>query len=141
MEPSHAYDDIINLQHPVSKNHPQMTMLERAAQFAPFAALTGYGAKIDETGRLTDEKRLLDEEQKLALNETLNAISRQISGKPAVSVSWFVPDGSKDGGRTEYREGNVRRIDSLQGTLMLTDGTVIPFEDLYALELREETTE
>ncbi len=141
MEPSHAYDDIINLQHPVSKNHPQMTMLERAAQFAPFAALTGYGAKIDETGRLPDEKRLLDEEQKLALNETLNAISRQISGKPAVSVSWFVPDGSKDGGRTEHREGNVRRIDSLQSTLMLTDGTVIPFEDLYALELREETTE
>ena len=141
MEPSHAYDDIINLQHPVSKNHPQMTMLERAAQFAPFAALTGYGAKIDETGRLTDEKRLLDEEQKLALNETLNAISRQISGKPAVSVSWFVPDGSKEGGRTEHREGNVRRIDSLQGTLMLTDGTVIQFEDLSALELREETTE
>jgi hypothetical protein len=90
---------------------------------------------------MTDEKRVLDEEQKLALNETLNAISRQINVKPAVSVSWFVPDESKEGGRTEHREGNVRRIDSLQGTLMLTDGTMIPFEDLYALEMREEITE
>ena len=141
MEPSHAYDDIINLPHPVSKAHPQMTMLERAAQFAPFAALTGYGAQIDETGRLTDEKPELDEEQKLALNETLNTISRQIGGKPAVSVSWFIPDESKDGGRVEYREGNVRKIDSLKGTLTLTDEMVIPFEDLYALELREEISE
>lgn len=137
MEASHAYDDIINLPHPVSETRPRMTMTERAAQFAPFAALTGYGARIDETGRLTDEKLELDEEQKLALNETLNAVSRRLGSRPAVSVSWFVPDESKEGGRTESREGNARRVDSQRGTLTLTDGTVIPFENLYRLELRE----
>ena len=141
MEPSHAYDDIINLPHPVSRTHPQMSLLERAAQFSPFAALTGYDARIAETGRLTEEKLELDEEQKLALNETLNEISRRIDRRPAVSVSRFVPDETKAGGHTEHREGNARRIDSLQGSLTLTDGTVIPFEHLYALELLEDKTE
>ena len=134
MERSHAYDDIIALPHHVSAERPQMPMLERAAQFAPFAALTGYGAAIEETGRLTEEKLELDEEQKRQISRSLAEIRERIRDKPAVTLTRFVPDARKEGGKYVTQTSVVRKLDALAGALVLADGTVVPFDDLYSLE-------
>ena len=91
------YDDIINLPHHVSKTRPQMSMLDRAAQFSPFAALTGYDAAIKETGRLTDEKVNLSEEEKEALDRKQQILLEKLADHPAITVIFFVPDEKKIG--------------------------------------------
>ena len=130
MEASHAYDDIIRLPHHVSEKHPQMALSDRAAQFSPFAALTGYEAAVDETARLTDEKIQLSEDRIAAISDLLAALQPG----DAVSAVYFVPDRRKSGGAYLPVSGTVKRIDSVQGALLLTDGTVIPFEDIFTLE-------
>ena len=95
---SHKYDDIINLPHHVSKKHPQMSLHDRAAQFSPFAALTGHKAAINETARLTDEKQILSEDVIAKLNEQLNLIKENIGTNPIVTITYFVPDDRKSGG-------------------------------------------
>lgn len=135
MERSHAYDDIIDLPHHVSAERAHMPMLERAAQFAPFAALTGYGAAIEETARLTEQKLELDEEQKRQISRCLAELSARIREKPSVTLTWYVPDARKDGGEYRTRTEAVRKLDELAGTLLLADGTAVPFDDLYSLEL------
>ena len=134
MELSHQYDDLIDLPHHVSERHPQMPMIDRAAQFSPFAALTGYDEAIVETARLTDQKRELSEDQKQEISRELNALQARIKTDPAVTVVYFEADGRKDGGAYRTITGAVKKIDEYLGVLELTEGTTIPFDDILSLE-------
>ena len=129
------YDDIIGLEHPTSARHPRMSAIDRAAQFSPFAALTGYEDIICETGRQTDERPELDGEQIQRLNEAVGRIREALASRPEVCGVRFIPDPFKDGGRMEPFRGRVRNIDTAASLLVLTDGTSIPLCDL--LEIRE----
>ena len=127
---SHKYDDIINLPHHVSKKHPQMSLHDRAAQFSPFAALTGHKAAINETARLTDEKQILSEDVIAKLNEQLNLIKENIGTNQTVTITYFVPDDKKSGGAYISHTGVVKKIDEYNHTVILTDKTVIPIARL-----------
>lgn len=128
------YDDIIHLPHHVSKNHPRMTMYQRASQFAPFAALTGHGAAINETARLTDAKIELSDEQRRRLDETLTLIREQQHKHPQVSVTHFIPDPHKEGGRYSNYTGLVKTFDEFRQTLVFSDGTQIHASNVIELE-------
>ena len=134
MEASHLYDDIIDLPHPVSERHPKMPLADRAAQFAPFAALTGYDAAIVEAGRLTGTKRELSEEKKDEISRKLNELKARMKTDSAVMVVFFEADARKAGGQYKAVSGHAKKIDPLRGVLDLTDGTTIPFEDILDLE-------
>ena len=134
MEISHEYDDIINLPHHVSAERPHMPMIDRAAQFKPFAALTGYDAAIAETARLTDEKRELTEEQKEAIGKQLRALRDRLKTDPQVSVTYFVPDSRKAGGAYKTVSGAARRVDEMRGVLEMRSGAAIAFDDIISLE-------
>lgn len=125
------YDDIINLPHHRSKTHPHMPLIDRAAQFAPFAALTGYGDAIDETARITDIRPDLDEQQLTELNERL----MQIMAEPnaVVRITYFVPDGKKEGGRYEQAEGTIKKIDEIAKVIVTDRGERIPIENIVEL--------
>lgn len=131
---SHKYDDIINLPHHVSKKHPQMSLHDRAAQFSPFAALTGHKAAINETARLTDEKQILSEDVIAKLNEQLNLIKENISTNPIVTITYFVPDDRKSGGAYISNTGVVKKINEYNHTVILTDKTVIPIEQISEMQ-------
>ena len=130
----HAYDDIIDLPHPVSEKHPQMPLIDRAAQFSPFAALTGYDAAIVETARMTDEKRELTEDQKLEISRQLNDLQIRIKTDPTVTVDFFEADARKAGGAYRRITGSAKKVDAINSTLELTDGTSIAFDDILSLE-------
>ena len=125
------YDDIINLPHHRSKTHPHMALIDRAAQFAPFAALTGYGDAIDETARLTDGRPDLDEQQLAELNERL----LQIMAEPnaVARITYFVPDEKKSGGRYEQAEGVIKKIDEIAKVIVMDGGEKIPLSDIIEL--------
>lgn len=127
---SENYDDIINLPHHVSVTHPRMSMIDRAAQFSPFAALTGHGAAIDETARLTDKKLELDESKKAAINEKLQVVSC-CDDSSDIEVTYFVPDRKKDGGAYVALVGRVKKIDSVNREITMADGKIIPIENIY----------
>lgn len=131
------YDDILHLLHPTSKRHPRMPIADRAAQFSPFAALTGHGAAIEETARVTDRRIELDEDAKEQLDQTLQLLLERIDEQPEITVTWFSPDKKKAGGQYHTATGKLKRIDSREGRLILTDGNQIPLEDL--LEIRSES--
>ena len=131
---SHKYDDIINLPHHVSKKHPQMSLHDRAAQFSPFAALTGHKAAINETARLTDEKQILSEDVIAKLNEQLNLIKENICTNPIVTITYFVPDDRKSGGAYISNTGVVKKINEYNHTVILTDKTVIPIEQISEMQ-------
>ncbi|MCD7772205.1 MAG: hypothetical protein LUH23_09000 [Oscillospiraceae bacterium] len=124
------YEDIINLPHHVSKTHPQMSMQDRAAQFSPFAALTGYDDAIDETARLTGRKIELGEEAKEVLDRKLQYLESIISEQPEISVTYFVPDEKKDGGRYTTATGCLKRIDEFERALLFTDGARISLDEI-----------
>lgn len=128
------YDDIIHLPHHVSQERPHMPLRDRAAQFSPFAALVGYEDIIDETARLTTQKRELDESEKAALDRRIGVLLAHLREKPAVTVEHFVPDTLKSGGAYEFKTGSVARISSGKRNLTLDDGTVIRFEDIVGIE-------
>ena len=128
------YEDIIHLPHHVSKTRPQMSMLDRAAQFSPFAALTGYDSAIKETGRLTDEKLELDEDTRAALDRKQAYLLEMISDQPEVSITHFLPDEKKAGGEYVTVSGNLKRIDDYERMLILTDGRKIPMDDIADIE-------
>lgn len=128
------YGDIINLPHHVSKTRPQMSMLDRAAQFSPFAALTGYDAAIKETGRLTDEKIELDEETKAALDMKQAYLVEMIDEQPEITIIYFLPDARKAGGAYVTVTGNLKRFDEYERLLILTNGKKIPMEDIADIE-------
>lgn len=127
------YDDIIHLPHHVSQKHPQMPMLDRAAQFAPFAALTGYEAVVGETARLTASKRELDAQEAEELNRQLAVVIEHLSERPEVTIEYFVPDERKSGGAYVTVTGRVRHISVPEKTLAMEDGTVIGLEDIAAI--------
>ena len=131
---SGPYDDILNLPHPTSKNHPRMSIQERAAQFSPFAALSGHAAAIAETARLTDRKMELDEDTRAELDRRQAVLLEQISERPEVTVTWFRPDEKKDGGTYVTTAGWLKKIDQVERVLVLMDGTNIPLEDVADLE-------
>lgn len=125
------YDDIINLPHHVSSRRAPMTMIDRAAQFSPFAALTGYDAAIQETGRLTEGYIHLDESSKESLNERLQLIQESLDAQPEITVTYFQPDERKTGGAYVSVTGTVKKIDEYNQGIIMTDGTAICFEYIY----------
>lgn len=128
------YSDIIDHPHYVSKTRPQMSELERAAQFSPFAALTGYDAAIQETGRLTDEKIELGEETKAVLDMKQQFLLDMISDQPEITVTYFIPDTKKSGGAYVSVTGNFKRIDEYERLMLLTTGEKIPLDDIMDIE-------
>lgn len=134
MNASRKYDEIIDLPHHVSKTRPQMPMSDRAAQFSPFAALTGYDSAIRETGRLTDEKIDLDEESLNALNMRYQMLTDALEERPEVRITYFKPDERKAGGAYVTITGAVRKIDDFEQTIIMQDGTRIPMGDVLSLE-------
>ena len=131
---SDKYKDIINLPHHQSKRRPRMSMIDRAAQFSPFAALTGHNDAIIETARLTDRKIELDEGTKSVLNEKIQMISDYLSEMPTVTFTHFEPDIKKDGGAYLKTTGTVKKIDDFNKEIYLTDGTIILIEHIYEIE-------
>jgi len=127
------YDDIIRLPRHVSQNHPQMSMHDRAAQFAPFAALTGYEAAIGETARLTAERRELSPQEAEELDRRLAALIAHLPERPQSTVEYFVPDERKAGGAYVTVTGKVRHISVPEKTMVMEDGTVIPLDDVYQI--------
>lgn len=124
------YDDIINLPHHVSQNRSRMSMSDRAAQFAPFAALTGFGAVIAETGRLTDSKISLSEDELEGLNEKVREVIHRAFQQPLITVTYFVPDKKKAGGAYTIFTGNARTVDEFNRTIIFTDSTKILIDDI-----------
>lgn len=129
-----TYDDIRNLPHHVSEKHPHMAVSDRAAQFSPFAALTGYDAAIKETARLTDERVELDDCEKDSLDRRLKTIADRIKEHPEIAVTYFQPDGKKKGGSYVTADGTAKRIDELKRILIMTDGTVISMDEIIDIE-------
>ena len=131
------YDDIIHLPHHVSKTRLQMSMQDRAAQFSPFAALTGYDAAILETGRLTEDKLELGEETQAILDRKQRYLAEIIDTKPEITVTYFVPDEKKSGGAYSTVTGFLKRIDEYERVLMLTDGRKIQLDAIFDIESDE----
>ena len=131
------YDDIINLPHHVSAVYKPMPLLSRAAQFAPFAALTGYDAVLAETARLTQNPVFLTEESLEELNAQLRLAQARQDEQPRLQMTVYYEDDRKAGGRFESITGNLKKIDLYQGGLILTDGREIPFFRICDLELAE----
>lgn len=124
------YNDIINLPHHQSTTHPHMSAYDRAAQFSPFAALTGYEDAVSETARLTDKKVELDEYSKAYLNERLNMIQVALDEHPEVSITYFLPDKKKSGGAYVTVTGSVKKIDEYEHIVVMLDATKIPIDDI-----------
>ena len=131
---SGRYDDIINLPHHVSPTRKRMPMIDRAAQFSPFAALTGYDASIREAGRLTDRQIDFDVDGKLMLDEKLRNLAERIKEQPEVTITYFVPDERKSGGAYVDVVGTVKKIDPIEKTIQMTDGAIIDFKFIYDLD-------
>lgn len=134
MSTTEKYSDIIHLPRPISEKHPRMPMLDRAAQFSPFAALTGYEEAIYETGRLTEEKTELGEEEKAILDRKQRLLLEKLYERPTLTVTFFVPDEKKSGGRYVTKTGNLKKLHLLEKWMLLTDGTRIPLEDVKNIE-------
>ena len=128
------YSDIINHPHYVSKTRPQMSELERAAQFAPFAALTGYDVAIKETGRLTDEKIELDEEALTTLDMKYQLLMDALDDAPEVTITYFQPDERKAGGKYVSATGAVKKVDDFERRITMRDGTKIPMDDVLSID-------
>ena len=128
------YEDIINLPHHVSATRPQMSMIDRAAQFSPFAALTGYDAAIKETGRLTDEKIEMDEESLNILYMKFQILARSLDDEPEVTFTYFKPDERKAGGAYLTASGVVKKIDAFERMIVMRNGTKIPMDDILNIE-------
>ncbi len=129
-----SYDDIINLPHHVSTTHPHMTAIDRAAQFSPFAALTGYDAAIKETARLTDERVKLDEYMKDVLSDKLQVIAERIKEYPEIVVTYFQPDAKKNGGAYVTAIGATKKIDEYDRVVIMTDDTAIPIDEIISID-------
>ena len=124
------YDDMIHMSRPVSRNHPPMPIADRAAQFSPFAALTGYDAAIAETGRLTDAKLELDEQTRSMLDEKLQLLQLSLEQNPTVEVSYFHADEKKAGGTYEQKRGVIKKIDTYAHAIVFDDGVRIAIDDI-----------
>ena len=130
----HKYDDIIHLPHHTSPTRPRMSRYDRAAQFSPFSALTGYDSVVRETARLTDRQIELDEDSLTLLNERLQMLSEALSDHPEASITFFEPDHQKSGGSYQTVSGRVRKIKVHEQLLILEDGTEIAFDRIYDID-------
>lgn len=132
------YNDIINLPHHVSKTHPRMSLHDRAAQFSPFAVLTGHEEEINESARLTEKKLELDEDEKIRINEKLQFIKNNIDKDITVTFTYFVPDVKKAGG--EYRKitGKVKKINIYEHKIIMSEGMIINIEDIIDVDIMKK---
>ena len=128
------YEDIVNLPPHISKKHPQPTMMDRAARFAPFAAITGYEEMVLEEARVTEERIELDEGTLSLLNEKLNMIQEFLDEEPEIKITYFEPDKKKTGGAYVSITGVVKRIDEYEHLVIMTDGRKIRIDDMFGLE-------
>lgn len=124
------YDDIINMPHHISKKHPRMSLENRSAQFAPFAALTGYEDEVEETARITDKRIEITDEIKSTINMRLQIIQEKINTKPKVTIKYFIPDNKKEGGSYKTVTSNVLKIDQYKKLVVLKDNTKIFISDI-----------
>lgn len=131
---TNRYDDILHLPHPTSAKHPRMPVSDRAAIFSPFAALTGHGAAIAETARLTDRRIELDEDSKAVLDEKQRFLETIADQQPEVTVTWFQPDERKDGGCYVTTTGILKKADGIERVMVLMDGSKIPLDDIIDIE-------
>lgn len=131
---AHKYDDIIDLPHHVSIRHPRMQLLDRAAQFSPFAALTGHEEAIKETARLTEEWVELDESSKELLDKRLQILREHLEERPEITVTYFKPDERKNGGVYLTIRGRVKKIREYEHQILMEDGTVLLMENLFSME-------
>ena len=127
------YDDIIHLPYPQKSR--RMSNYDRAAQFSPFAALTGFEAAIAETARLTDHRIELDEGGKALLDEKLRLIEENIQENPEIVVTYFQPDLRKFGGAYVQKSGRVKKLDAYSHAIVFTDGMAIRIEDISEIYL------
>ena len=128
------YEDIVNLPPHISKKHPQPTTLERAARFAPFAAITGYEEMVLEEARVTEERIELDEGTLAMLNEKLNIIHDSLDSEPVIQITYFEPDKKKSGGAYISVTGTVKRIDEYERLVIMSDGKKIRIDEIFGLE-------
>ncbi len=128
------YEDIMGLPHHVSASHPPMRLYDRAAQFAPFRALSGYEDDAKETARLTERRIEPDESRAELLDAKLQLLGKQLASSPEVRVTYFRADERKEGGAYHSVTGRVKKLDILAGTLVLWDGVSIPFADILCLD-------
>ena len=133
------YDAIIGLPHHVSQKHPPMPMEKRAAQFAPFAALTGHAAAIRETARLTDEKIELDDAMKLEISDRLRELADRLPDAQPVAITYFLPDAYKSGGSYVDAVGTVRKLDAYARVIVMQDGRKIPIDDVLEVTWKTES--
>lgn len=138
MSENSKYDDIINMPHHVSLTRPQMSIEARAAQFAPFAALTGYGDVIKETARLTNDKKDIDEALKQILDDKLQEIRARINEHLYVKFTYFVPDTRKDGGEYVKVNGIVKKIDDYAKNVVMENGKIIPIDEILDIEFKQK---
>lgn len=129
-----SYEDIIHLPHHVSTTRPHMSVADRAAQFAPFAALTGHDAAVKETARLTHIRQELDEEEKEILDEKLQLLKSNLNSQPEIQVTYFIPDEKKEGGQYITVSGKIKKIDVYNRMLYMDNDHVIPMEEISSLE-------
>ena len=132
------YEDIVNLPHPQSGRHTQMPLESRAAQFAPFAALTGFEAAVLEAARLTEARPELDESRKEQLNACLQILKARGRERPQAEICYFKPDERKAGGACVTVTGAVKKVDDFAGRVTMADGTVIPMEDILNIKAEYE---
>lgn len=132
-----SYEDIIGLDHHQSKTHPHMSIHDRAAQFAPFSALTGHGAAIAETARMTEQEIELDEYVMEEIDENLRWLAENIKSKPQVTITHFVPDEKKEGGAFVQKTGCVKKLDSYRKTILLTDDTCIDMGKITEIHIEK----
>lgn len=130
---NHPYKDILSLSNPTSKKHPRMSMYERAAQFSPFAALTGYDAQIQETARLTNTKIELSDDEKVNLDATINHIQTLLPNSPEVEIIYFKPDIHKSGGMYLTVIDTIKKIDTHQRIIITSNKDIIEFNDILSI--------
>ena len=129
-----SYEDIINLPHHVSATRPQMSLHDRAAQFSPFAALTGHEAAIEETARLTEQRPELEEDAKEKLDRVLSELVRCIEERPIIHITFFKQDKRKDGGTYLSSTGRVYKLNINKRLIVMEDGTEINFDDILNIQ-------
>lgn len=127
------YDDIINMPHHVSTKHPRLSMEQRAAQFAPFAALSGFEDAIDEISRITENRIELNEEEKLKIDNILQKLKKEISKRPKATITYFVPDIRKSGGEYITKIGKLKKIDEFRQVIIFEDETEIPIKEVVEI--------
>ncbi len=129
------YQDMIDLPHHVSENRPHMSMTDRAAQFSPFAALTGYDAAVKETARQTDQRIELNEDERQKISDRLTCLKACLKESPTVEITYFIPDEKKAGGEYVSVTGTVKKMDEFQRLIIMLDGTRILIEEIIDVRM------